>query len=79
MRFRGTGDALIRLLAQQAPPPFWHEMLVLAFSLLASPDYAPYAVVDQTVEAISRDKKGSAAAGKFVNALLRRYLREQSH
>ncbi len=77
MRFRGSADALIRLLAQQAPPPFWHEMLVLAFSLLASPDYAPYAVVDQTVEAISRDKKGSAAAGKFVNALLRRYLREQ--
>jgi 16S rRNA (cytosine967-C5)-methyltransferase len=79
LRFRGTADALIRLLAQQAPPPFWHDMLVLALSLLASQDYAPYVVVDQVVEAMSRDTKGSTAAGKFVNALLRRYLREQSH
>jgi 16S rRNA (cytosine967-C5)-methyltransferase len=78
LRFRGTADALIRLLAQQAPPPFWHEILVLAFSLLASPDYAPYVVVDQAVEAVRQGRAGSAAAARLVNAVLRRYLRERS-
>lgn len=71
MRYRGTADALLGLLADKDPTPEIRELLVIALSLLAGDDYEPYTVVDQSVTAAGR------AAG-FANAVLRRYLRERS-
>lgn len=79
LRHWGQTRALIALLANKKPQPAVQAYLAVALSLLLAPEgasYAPFTVVNQTVEALRRHKKWQAQAG-FVNACLRRFLRER--
>jgi 16S rRNA (cytosine967-C5)-methyltransferase len=72
MRQRGLADALLARLVDRAPAEAVRELLVCALAQLADPEppYSAHALVDQAVEAAPQRAKG------FVNAVLRRYLRE---
>lgn len=82
LRHWGEAQVLTRLLADRPPAPPVAALLGLALTLLL-PDaeggataYAPHTVVDQAVQALGLLKARGGAAG-FVNACLRRFLREQ--
>jgi 16S rRNA (cytosine967-C5)-methyltransferase len=70
-------DQLIALLAARPPDPPVAALLAVSLAQLLAPRHAPYAVVDQAVTAAKADPATRAASG-FVNAMLRRYLREQA-
>mgnify|MGYP003341825062 FL=1 len=72
MRQRGLADALLARLVERAPAEAVRELLVCALAQLVDPEppYSAHALVDQAVEAAPQRAKG------FVNAVLRRYLRE---
>ncbi|TSE20071.1 Ribosomal RNA small subunit methyltransferase B [Tepidimonas alkaliphilus] len=75
LRRAGTARALVRLLASRLPPPPVAALLEVALTLLLEGKaYAAPTVVDQAVQALGR-LRASALRG-FVNACLRRYLRE---
>ena len=81
LRWLGAAQALRVLLAPKAPPPAVDALLLTALALLwpqaAAQGAAPYAehtLVDQAVDAARQRAKPSAA---FVNAVLRRFLRER--
>lgn len=79
LRNLGRADALRRLLARRAPPPLADELLCVALALAWQPDESPYEVftlVDQSVEAAKRNPATQAQAS-FINACLRRFLRER--
>jgi 16S rRNA (cytosine967-C5)-methyltransferase len=81
LRKLGSAEAVRRQLAPKAPPPPVDALLCSALALLwpdASGEgagYAPHTLVDQAVEAAKQRQKASAS---FVNAVLRRFLREQA-
>ncbi|HQY08998.1 MAG TPA: 16S rRNA (cytosine(967)-C(5))-methyltransferase RsmB [Burkholderiaceae bacterium] len=69
--------AASRHMATRRPPPPVEALLVCALALLwpgAQARYEPHTLVDQAVAAVRRRYAGSAG---FVNALLRRFLRER--
>ncbi|WP_139826426.1 16S rRNA (cytosine(967)-C(5))-methyltransferase RsmB [Derxia lacustris] len=74
MRERGLADGLIDRLASRRPPAELRELLVVALALAVQADapYAEHTLVDQTVEAAKPGERG------FVNAVLRRFLRERA-
>lgn len=77
LRWLGAAQALRALLAPKAPPPKVDALLLTALALLwpqAEAPYAEHTLVDQAVDAARRRAKPSAA---FVNAVLRRFLRER--
>jgi 16S rRNA (cytosine967-C5)-methyltransferase len=77
LRWLGSAQTLRALLAPKAPPPAVDALLLTALALLWPQAEAPYAVhtlVDQAVDAARVRAKQSAA---FVNAVLRRFLRER--
>jgi 16S rRNA (cytosine967-C5)-methyltransferase len=77
LRWLGSALAVRTLLAPRAPPPEVDALLLSALTLLwpgASAAYAEHTVVDQAVLAAKRQAPRSAA---FVNAVLRRFLRER--
>lgn len=79
LRWLGTADALRRLLARRAPAPAVDALLCTALALaLPGPGvhYTPFTLVDQTVEAARRQRALRPHAG-FLNACLRRFLRER--
>jgi 16S rRNA (cytosine967-C5)-methyltransferase len=79
MRWLGRAQALRAQLARKAPPPAADALLCSALALCWSDDLAPYpafTLVDQTVEA-ARQNKDTRAQANFVNACLRRFLRER--
>ena len=79
LRQLGRAEALRRQLAKRAPPPEADALLCLALALSWDADQAPYEVftlVNQTVEAAKRQHATQPQAG-FVNACLRRFLRER--
>ena len=77
---RALGGALTvrALLAPKAPPPAVDGLLLSALALLwpagSPPPYAAHTLVDQAVTAA---RQRVPAAAKFINAVLRRFLREQ--
>ncbi|HEX3139261.1 MAG TPA: 16S rRNA (cytosine(967)-C(5))-methyltransferase RsmB, partial [Rhizobacter sp.] len=79
MRTLGSAQAARQQLAPKPPPPAVDALLLTVLALLW-PDvehgasYAPHTVVNQAVEAAKQRAKASAA---FVNAVLRRFLRER--
>lgn len=79
LRQWGTASALARRLARRPPPPPASALLHTALALLledgAARPYAPHTLVDQAVEAAASARSTQAQAG-FLNACLRRYLRE---
>ncbi len=79
MRSWGRAVALRKCLARKAPPAAADALLCTALALSWQDDTAPYPVhtlVNQAVEAARRHKDMRAQA-PFVNACLRRFLREK--
>ena len=77
LRQLGSAQAARVQLAPKAPPPAVDALLLCALALLwpaANPPYAEHTLVDQTVAAM---RKRSAKSAAFVNAVLRRFLRER--
>lgn len=78
LRQRGRAEALRSLLAKRPPAPPVDALLCLALALLwdeANAPYTPFTLVDQAVEAARRG--GARAQSGFLNACLRRFLRER--
>jgi 16S rRNA (cytosine967-C5)-methyltransferase len=79
LRWLGRAEALRRQLAKRTPPPAADALLCTALALAwdtAQAPYEPFTLVDQTVEAAKRNP-GTRAQASFVNACLRRFLRER--
>ena len=79
MRQLGRARALRALLASRKPPPAVDALLCCALALGWDEAQAPYPVhtlVSQAVEAARRQRQTQAQAG-FINACLRRFLRER--
>ena len=77
LRWLGAAQALRAQLAPKAPPPKVDALLLTALALLwpqAEAPYAEHTLVDQAVDAARQRTKQSAA---FINAVLRRFLRER--
>jgi 16S rRNA (cytosine967-C5)-methyltransferase len=77
LRWLGSAQAVRALLAPKSPPPEVDALLLTALALLwpdAEPPYAEHTLVDQAVAAARQRAKASAP---FVNAVLRRFLRER--
>jgi 16S rRNA (cytosine967-C5)-methyltransferase len=81
LRSLGRAEALRQLLASRAPRPPADALLCTALALAWRDDEAPYEVftlVNQAVEAAKRSPVTQAQAS-FINACLRRFLRERDH
>lgn len=79
MRALGRAQALRELLAPRNPPPAVDALLCSALALGWDEAAAPYpghTLVSQAVEAARRQPRTQAQAG-FINACLRRFLRER--
>ena len=79
LRHLGRAEALRKQLAPRAPPALPDALLCSALALAWQPDEAPYEVftlVNQAVEAAKRQPAMQAQSG-FINACLRRFLRER--
>jgi len=78
MRRLGAAEAMVGVLASKRPSPPVESLLITALSLLwpqPDPPYADHTLVDQAVAACRRLQ---APAAGFVNAVLRRFLRERA-
>jgi 16S rRNA (cytosine967-C5)-methyltransferase len=79
LRQLGRAEALRAQLARRAPPPAADALLCTALALCwreADAPYEAFTLVDQAVEAAKRGAASKAQAS-FVNACLRRFLRER--
>jgi 16S rRNA (cytosine967-C5)-methyltransferase len=79
LRQLGRAEALRARLARRPPPPAADALLCTALALAWREEGAPYpafTLVDQAVEAAKRSPETKAQQG-FVNACLRRFLRER--
>jgi 16S rRNA (cytosine967-C5)-methyltransferase len=79
LRSLGRAEALRSLLVPRKPPPAADALLCAALALVWQESQAPYDVftlVNQAVEAAKRSAGTQAQAG-FINACLRRFLRER--
>ena len=80
LRWLGTAEVLRRALARRAPPPAVDALLCTALAL-AQPEpsalYDTFTLVNQTVEA-ARRQPALRVQSAFVNACLRRFLRERA-
>lgn len=79
LRWLGRAEALRRHLAKRTPPPLPDALLCTALALAWDAERAPYepfTLVDQAVEAAKRNPATRAQAS-FINACLRRFLRER--
>lgn len=77
MRRLGAASQARRLLAPRRPAPWVDALLASALALLwpqAAPAYAEHTLVDQAVAAA---RARTPAAAGFVNAVLRRFVRER--
>lgn len=80
LRMLGRAEALRKLLAPRKPPPAVDALLCVALALLVQGQdggYDAFTLVNQAVEAAKKTAATRAQAG-FVNACLRRFLREQA-
>jgi 16S rRNA (cytosine967-C5)-methyltransferase len=78
LRHLGRAEALRKRLAGRAPPPQADALLCTALALASGNDapYEAFTLVDQTVEAAKRHPATRKQAS-FINACLRRFLRER--
>lgn len=80
LRTLGRAEALRRQLAPRTPPPAVDALLCVALALLCGDaddlPYEPFTLVNQAVEAAKTDSATRAQAA-FLNACLRRFLRER--
>ena len=79
LRNWGRAQALCAELAAKPPPPLADALLTSALALLtmAEPPYAAHTLINETVQAGKAHEETSFQAG-FINACLRRFLREQA-
>ena len=80
LRWLGLAQALRAQLARRPPPPAVDALLCTSLALAQPADGAPYeafTLLDQSVEAAKRDRTLRPHAA-FINACLRRYLRERA-
>jgi 16S rRNA (cytosine967-C5)-methyltransferase len=79
-RWLGTAEIIKSNLAKRAPPPEADALLCVALAILCGESstlhYEPFTLVDQAVEAAKHDLH-TRASSSFINACLRRYLRER--
>ncbi len=78
LRWLGGAQAVRSVLAPKAPPAHVDALLVSALALLwpgSEPPYAEHTLVDQAVTAA---RQRAPAAANFVNAVLRRFVRESA-
>ncbi len=79
LRSLGRAQALRQHLASRAPPPAADALLCTALALAwrdADAPYEAFTLVNQTIEAAKRNKATQPQAN-FINACLRRFLREK--
>ena len=79
LRALGRAQALRQHLASRAPPPAADALLCTALALAwrdADAPYEAFTLVNQTIEAAKRDRATQPQAN-FINACLRRFLREK--
>jgi len=77
LRWLGSAEAVRALLAPKTPPPAVDALVLTAIALLwpgAGAPYAEHTLVDQAVAAV---RQRAAQSAGFVNAVLRRFLRER--
>jgi 16S rRNA (cytosine967-C5)-methyltransferase len=85
LRWLGSATEVRALLAPKTPPPTVDALLVTSLALLwptggaadqpnDAPPYADHTLVDQAVTAV---RQRTPAAAGFINAVLRRFLRER--
>ena len=78
-RHWGRAQSIRTQLARKAPPPLVDALLCSALALSSDAEHQPYdafTLVNQTVEAAKRLPEAKAQAN-FINACLRRFLRER--
>ena len=78
MRWMGSAEVVRKQLAPHAPPPRVESLLLAAIALLwpeADAPYPDHTLVDQAVTAAANR---TPAAAPFVNAVLRRFLRQRA-
>ncbi|MBI5257170.1 MAG: 16S rRNA (cytosine(967)-C(5))-methyltransferase RsmB [Burkholderiales bacterium] len=77
LRWLGGATAARALMAPKEPPPAVDALLVTAIALLwpgSEPPYAEHTLVDQAVNAA---RQRTPQAANFINAVLRRFVRER--
>ena len=77
LRWLGSATEARAMLAPKTPPPAVDALLVTALALLwpgETPPYAEHTLVDQAVTAA---RQRTPAAAGFINAVLRRFVREK--
>jgi 16S rRNA (cytosine967-C5)-methyltransferase len=77
LRHRALIEALLQRLVPRAPAPEVAALLAVALSQLLEQAYREHALVDQAVTAARSDRRLRAAGG-FVNAVLRSFLRRRA-
>ncbi|HEY0202196.1 MAG TPA: 16S rRNA (cytosine(967)-C(5))-methyltransferase RsmB, partial [Burkholderiaceae bacterium] len=80
LRWLGRAEALRRKLAPRTPPPLADALLCTALALAWQEEHAlyePFTLVDQAVEA-AKSCVATRAQARFINACLRRFLRERN-
>jgi 16S rRNA (cytosine967-C5)-methyltransferase len=77
LRWLGSATELRRLLAAKTPPPAVDSLLLTALALLWPGESVPYAEHTLVDQAVSAARLRVPAAAAFINAVLRRCLRER--
>ncbi len=78
LRWLGSATELRALLAPRTPPPAVEALLVTALALLWPGETLPYAEHTLVDQAVSAARLRVPAAAAFINAVLRRFLRERA-
>ena len=77
LRWLGAAQALRTRLAPKPPAPAIDALLLTALALLWPPGDAPYAAHTLVDQAVGAARQRAPQSAGFVNAVLRRFLREQ--
>ena len=77
LRWLGSATEVRQRLAPKTPPPNVDALLVTALALLWPGEALPYADFTLVDQAVSTARLRTPAAAGFVNAVLRRFLRER--
>jgi 16S rRNA (cytosine967-C5)-methyltransferase len=77
LRWLGAAEAARTTLASKRPPPEVDALLLTALALLWPPGEPPYAEHTLVDQAVAAAKVRSPRSASFVNAVLRRFVRER--
>ncbi|MDE2397604.1 MAG: 16S rRNA (cytosine(967)-C(5))-methyltransferase RsmB [Burkholderiales bacterium] len=77
LRWLGSASELRKVVAPKAPPPNVESLLLTALALLWPGDALPYAEHTLVDQAVTAARHRTPAAVPFINAVLRRFVRER--